>query len=262
MVDTSRKPSRDGNVQMKMGSGALQPRTDGKAGAFLPGPAYAHLSLERDGAQRFPAALDAAAMGALARSLAHLPSDHPGIRLKGIDGLQPLLTLAGPIGSIAASALGPSCRAVRAILFDKTPATNWGLGWHQDRTIAVVKRVNIAGFDHWTTKAGMCHVEPPQSLLERMVTLRVHLDPVEADNAPLLVAPGSHRLGRIPESELADVVDRCGKGICLANAGDVWLYATPILHSSDRAERPHRRRVLQLDYAAGDLPGGLSWLGV
>ena len=30
-----------------------------------------------------------------------------------------------------------------------------------------------------------------------MVTLRVHLDPVPATNAPLLIAPGSHKLGRI-----------------------------------------------------------------
>jgi ectoine hydroxylase-related dioxygenase (phytanoyl-CoA dioxygenase family) len=45
--------------------------------------------------------------------------------------------------------------------------------------------------------------------MERMVTLRVHLDPVPPDNAPLVLAAGSHRLGRIPEAELADVVSRC-----------------------------------------------------
>ena len=49
---------------------------------------------------------------------------------------------------------------------------------------------------------------------------------------------------------------------CVAEAGDVWLYATPILHASEASHRPGHRRVLQVDYAAEELPGGLEWLGV
>jgi hypothetical protein len=48
----------------------------------------------------------------------------------------------------------------------------------------------------------------------------------------------------------------------LAEAGDVWAYSTPILHASERATEPTHRRVLQVDYAVGELPGGLAWLGV
>ncbi len=81
-------------------------------------------------------------------------------------------------------------------------------------------------------------------------------------NAPLLVAPGSHRLGRIAEVEVADAVRRCGMAACVAEAGDIWLYATPILHASEAARQPARRRVLQVDFAAGDLPGGLDWAGL
>ncbi|WP_311974110.1 phytanoyl-CoA dioxygenase family protein [Bradyrhizobium glycinis] len=94
------------------------------------------------------------------------------------------------------------------------------------------------------------------------MTLRVHIDPVPASNAPLLIAPGSHKLGRIPEDEMRDVVQRCGTVACLADAGDIWLYATPILHASDAAIAPMHRRVLQVDFAVGELPGGLEWLGV
>ena len=57
-------------------------------------------------------------------------------------------------------------------------------------------------------------------------------------------------------------MERCGTAVCEAEAGDVWLYATPILHASEAAKVPTRRRVLQVDYAAGDLPGGLEWAGV
>jgi ectoine hydroxylase-related dioxygenase (phytanoyl-CoA dioxygenase family) len=94
-----------------------------------------------------------------------------------------------------------------------------------------------------------------------MVTLRVHLDAVPADNAPLVVAPGSHKLGRIRVGDVAGVVERCGTAVCLAGVRDVWLYATPILHASDRAQSGGSRRVLQVDFAVGELPGGLKWLG-
>jgi ectoine hydroxylase-related dioxygenase (phytanoyl-CoA dioxygenase family) len=95
-----------------------------------------------------------------------------------------------------------------------------------------------------------------------MVTVRVHLDPVPVTNGPLLVARGSHKRGRIPEAEIPDVVHQCGVIQCLAEVGDIWLYATPILHASDAAAEQLHRRVLQVDYAVGRLPGGLQWLGV
>ena len=40
------------------------------------------------------------------------------------------------------------------------------------------------------------------------------------------------------------------------------ICATSIVHASERAQNPRRRRVLQVDYASEALPGGLQWLGV
>lgn len=219
-------------------------------------------TFSRDGAQRFRSAVGVTALRDIEAAIAGLPSDQAGIRLHGIAALRPLLAASGPIGRVAAAVLGTACLPVRAILFDKTPAANWALGWHQDRTIAVAERIEVDGFGPWTVKSGLLHVAPPFEVLAGMATLRVHLDPVPETNAPLLIAPGSHCLGRIAEAEVSRVVERCGIAACLADAGDIWLYATPILHASDAAAEPARRRVLQLDYAAGDLPGGLRWLGV
>lgn len=157
--------------------------------------------------------------------------------------------------------LGPECLPVRAILFDKNADQNWSLGWHQDRTIAVKQRIDVEGFGPWSIKSGMTHVEPPFDLLAGMVTVRVHLDAVPVTNAPLLVAPGSHKRGRIPAVEIPNVVSQCGVIPCLADAGDIWLYATPILHASQASVAPLHRRVLQVDYAVSQLPGGLEWLG-
>jgi len=213
------------------------------------------LNLDEHGAAHLPGAA-APFLDGLECVIAGVPQDRAGVRLYGIGGLADLLA------PDALGALAPGRMPVRALLFDKSDATNWALGWHQDRTIAVRERAEVAGFGPWSVKAGMAHVEPPFSIIERMLTLRVHFDAVDAENAPLLIAPGSHRLGRIPEPEIEGIVARSGVRECLAGRGDAWLYATPILHASAAAAAPRRRRVLQVDFFAGGLPGPLAWLGV
>lgn len=217
------------------------------------------LELKCDGAQLFPGAAREC-LDELVAAFADLGADRAGVRLKNVSLLAHLLASDGPIGSIAASIQGSGSRPVRAILFDKSPDTNWSLGWHQDRTICVEERIDVDGFGPWTIKQGLHHVMPPFELLSRMLTLRVHLDDVPADNAPLLISPRSHVKGLIRESSIQQVVEECGKFTCLADKGDIWLYATPILHASDASASAGQRRVLQLDYSADELPGGLKWL--
>lgn len=188
--------------------------------------------------------------------LLSVPETRPGARLAALPGLAARLA---PADAIAAALLGPAARPVGAKLFDKSPGRNWSLGWHQDRTIPVRERRDVAGFVQWTVKSGIPHCVPPFAILQRSLTLRIHLDPAGEDNAPLLVAPGSHSLGPVTEPQIAAAVERCGIVACLAEAGDVWAYATTILHASARAQLPKRRRVLQLLYSADLLLGGLAW---
>ncbi|WP_295529029.1 phytanoyl-CoA dioxygenase family protein [Novosphingobium sp. Chol11] len=198
----------------------------------------------------------------LEAGLAGLPTDSAGIRIYGIASLRPLHASTGLIGGIASSIAGRNTLPVRAILFDKSEQNNWSLAWHQDRTICVKEKREASDFGPWTIKRGMHHVAPPYELLTKMITLRAHLDDVSVNNAPLLISPGSHKFGRIPVSDIDNVVQRCGTKTCLAEAGDVWLYSTPILHASEAASPPTRRRVLQIDFSADTLPNGLEWLGV
>jgi hypothetical protein len=216
------------------------------------------MQLDRDGARHFTAAFGPAEVAALA-DLFSLPENRPGARLGATPGLAALLA---PAAAIATNLLGPAARAVGAKLFDKSPARNWALGWHQDRTIPVRERRDVPGFDQWTVKSGIPHCVPPFEILERSLTLRIHLDPAGETNAPLLIAPASHRLGPVAEADIAAAVSRLGTLACLAESGDVWACSTPILHASDRARTSGRRRVLQLLYSADELPGGLDWLGV
>lgn len=214
-----------------------------------------------DGAQR----LDRAArwvLDELERAVAPLARDRAGLRLKGVSELDVLLNPTGAIGTLIAPFAGDLAAPVRAILFDKNPATNWSLTWHQDRTICVRERCEVPGFGPWTVKSGLPHVAPPFEPLEHLVTIRIHLDDVPANNAPLLIAPGSHRFGLVREDEIDAAVARCGVHACTARAGDNWVYATPILHASEAARVPKARRVLQIDHAGFDLPGDLTWSGI
>jgi hypothetical protein len=216
--------------------------------------------LNRDGLALMPGLVDPEQLDLVTLFLAQ-PSLRAGSRIFGNSRLDTWLK-GGPVGAAVESILGGEARPVRAILFDKNPATNWSLGWHQDRTIAVRDSAPQHGFDHWTTKAGVTHVEPPFPIIEAMVTARIHLDAVDERTAPLLVSPGSHRLGRINESDIPAIVARCGTVACFADRGDVWLYRTAILHASEKSRSQAPRRVLQIDYSGEDLRGRLEWLGI
>lgn len=224
-------------------------------------PAVAVPGFGRDGAQLF-AGVASALLPELHELARGLPAGRAGLRLHGEPALAELLAGGGVISELAVAVCGRAVRPVRALFFDKTAETNWSLGWHQDRTICVRDKVEQPGFGPWTVKQGLHHVAPPMGLLDRMVTLRIHLDDVLEDNAPLLVALGSHKLGFIEEGNIDAVVAQSAVHSCTALAGDIWAYATPILHASEIARVGEHRRVLQVDFSADELPGELNWRGV
>ncbi|WP_395443046.1 phytanoyl-CoA dioxygenase [Caulobacter sp. UC70_42] len=190
-------------------------------------------TLERDGAVLAADLLSKPHIEAL-RALANdAIGARPGARLRGDVALDSILASNGPVGALAARLTSSAARPVRAVMFDKTPEANWIVAWHQDRVIPVRERREVEGFGPWSTKDGVLHV-----------------------------ALGSHRLGRVPAEAATREAEALRQLVCLADTADVWAYSTPILHASDRAEPPRRRRVLQVDYADFDLPGGLEWLGV
>jgi hypothetical protein len=194
--------------------------------------------------------------------LAALPSGQPGLRLSGINGLPELVGEGAPIQAIVSQYGARPVRPVRVIYFDKGPDNNWALGWHQDRTIAVRQKVELPGYSVWTVKQGIPHVEPPMAIIEGMLTVRVHVDQVDRENAPLRIVPGSHRLGRINDSMCSQVAIDHGEMECHADAGDIWLYRTAIVHASHKSAVVSRRRVVQIDYSADELPAPLEWFGI
>jgi hypothetical protein len=160
--------------------------------------------------------------------------------------------------TIAREVLGKDAFIARVLLFDKTPGANWSLGWHQDSAIAVRAKVDAPGYFGWSVKAGVPHVHPPAEVLERMVTLRVHLDDCGEENGPLRVIRGSHRKGRLSDEAIAECL-LIPETICSLRAGGVLVMRPLVLHASSPALTPRHRRVLHLEFAADPLPYGLEW---
>jgi ectoine hydroxylase-related dioxygenase (phytanoyl-CoA dioxygenase family) len=108
-------------------------------------------------------------------------------------------------------------------------------------------------------KDGIPHVQPTVKLLEQMVTVRIHLDPTDADNGALRVIPDSHRRGRLNPASIAEFT-AAKPHTCDCQAGAVLLMSPLILHSSKRSTRPDHRRILHFEYAPTNaLDARLSW---
>ena len=120
-------------------------------------------------------------------------------------------------------------------------------------------KIPSANFGGWSVKKGVVHVQPPASVLENMLTLRVHLDDCDADNGPLRVLRGSHRYGRLNDGQVEDLKHTSEEVICVVPAGGVLLMRPLVLHASSPAKIPRHRRVIHLEYAADPLPAPLRW---
>jgi ectoine hydroxylase-related dioxygenase (phytanoyl-CoA dioxygenase family) len=181
--------------------------------------------------------------------------------MRQILGVPDVYTLATSPGVRAAveEVLGKDARPVRGIFFDKLAGANWKVAWHQDRAIAVAEKIEVDGFGPWSMKESVVHVQPPVEVLERMVTVRVHLDECGSESGPLKVLRGSHRMGIIAADQVARVVSEGEEVACEVPSGGAVVMRPLILHRSGRAVTPGHRRVVHIEFAAQELPGGLQW---
>ncbi len=163
------------------------------------------------------------------------------------------------IRSLAEPVLGHDAIIVRGIFFDKTPETNWSVAWHQDLAIAVQRKIEVAGFGPWSVKAGVPHALAQATVLEQMLAIRIHLDNTTESNGALRVFPGSHRFGRMSDEEI-ERWEQTGTSVtCAVSKGGVLALRPLLLHASSSSQHPAHRRVVHLEFANGQLPGGLEW---
>lgn len=206
-----------------------------------------------------PGALEQDDLALLERLFPPSSSDRGGLRnLLDVPAVAELAE-SEAIRSLVDPILGREAFPVRGILFDKTPAANWKVSWHQDLTIAVKHRSDAPGYGPWSEKAGVIHVQPPVAVLERMLAVRLHLDENGIGNGPLRVLPGSHRAGVLRDADIPRWRSRVVEQVCLVPRGGVLLMRPLLLHASSPAVEPQHRRVIHLEYASCELASGLEW---
>lgn len=179
-----------------------------------------------------------------------------------------LLTTSGAVKEIAFAAcvrnvveqvVGIGFIPLKAIILDKSASYNWGLDWHQDTRIQVQEHIETEGFSNWSEEYGIVNVVPPAEVLQTMLTVRIHLDECNELNGAILVIPGSHRHLVIPAEDIAAIKENGPVAVCACGAGAVMYMSPLILHKSPYAVADMPRRILQIEYGPGQLPGNLEW---
>ncbi len=213
------------------------------------------------GTRYFPSLLSDVELGQLDRISADMSIGSVGTRVFDA-ALQSILGGNSSLMKLACDLVGSEAMAVRAVFFNKTADQNWSTPWHQDRTIPVHAKHERHGYEVWSLKCGIHHVEPPIAVIEKMITLKVHIDACLPNAGPIKVADGSHRMGRVRAADAASVAQTLPMRVCTANAGDVWAMSSTILHASGRSSSAASRRVLHVDFAVGQLPKPLEWFSL
>ncbi|WP_444995459.1 phytanoyl-CoA dioxygenase family protein [Aliikangiella sp. IMCC44359] len=159
----------------------------------------------------------------------------------------------------AASYLKAKPSLVRVILFDKTQANNWSVGWHQDKTVTLSQQIADETWGPWSIKEGIYHVQPPLTVLENMLTLRIHLDDTNDKNGCLRLIPKTHQLGILSKSKIYQWVEQCTPIDIELTRGGLLVMSPLIVHSSCKAINNCRRRVLHIEFSSYPLPDGIFW---
>jgi ectoine hydroxylase-related dioxygenase (phytanoyl-CoA dioxygenase family) len=152
-----------------------------------------------------------------------------------------------------------SAEAVQCTLFSKSIEKNWLVSLHQDLSIPVAERVSSTQCSAWSEKEGEVFVQPPITVLQEILAVRLHLDGCDERNGALRVVPGSHRLGRLTAKEAIKARDAMGEISVSVPRGGAMLLRPLLLHASSRSVTDSPRRVLHFVFGPRSLPEGLRW---
>jgi ectoine hydroxylase-related dioxygenase (phytanoyl-CoA dioxygenase family) len=151
---------------------------------------------------------------------------------------------------IAKCVLGQDALPFRATLFDKSPASNWLVVWHQDTALPLQERRDSNRWGPWSVKEGVTYAHAPAAALRRVLALRLHLDDSTSQNGPLRVLPGSHTQGVLSDDSIHQLVKQVSAKDCIIPNGGILVMTPLLVHSSSKSAEKKPRRVLHIEYAA------------
>jgi ectoine hydroxylase-related dioxygenase (phytanoyl-CoA dioxygenase family) len=161
------------------------------------------------------------------------------------------------LNNVISRLFGADYKPVKSIYFDKPGESNWFVSYHQDLTISVKEKADVAGFGPWTVKQQQYAVQPPLNILENNFTIRIHLDDTDQDNGALRVVPGSHARGVYRPETIDWSVEK--EITCNVAKGGIMIMRPLLLHASSRTTNHHKRRVIHIEFSNQSLPAPLQW---
>ncbi|MCU0355540.1 MAG: phytanoyl-CoA dioxygenase family protein [Cytophagales bacterium] len=161
------------------------------------------------------------------------------------------------LSSIVRQLFGSNYFVVKSIYFDKPGESNWYVAYHQDLTVSVDRKTEIAGFGPWTVKQNQFAVQPPLEILQNIFTVRIHLDNTDEENGALRVIPNSHAKGILRPETIDWTTEK--ETICRVPKGGVMVMKPLLLHSSSRTTNNNRRRVVHIELSNQQLPISMEW---
>ena len=158
---------------------------------------------------------------------------------------------------IIESNFGSGYFITKSIYFDKPEKSNWFVAYHQDLTISVNKKIEVANFENWTVKQNQFAVQPPKEILEDNFTIRIHIDKTTKDNGALKVINNSHSKGILRIENLNFETEK--ETICEVEKGGIMIMKPLLFHASNKTTNNERRRVIHIEFSKQQLPAGLEW---
>jgi ectoine hydroxylase-related dioxygenase (phytanoyl-CoA dioxygenase family) len=145
----------------------------------------------------------------------------------------------------------------KSIYFDKPEKSNWFVAYHQDLTISVNKKVEIENYENWTKKQNQFAVQPPNEILEKNFTIRIHLDNTTKENGALKVINKSHKKGvlRTDNIDFKHEIET----ICEVEKGGIMIMKPLLFHASNKTTNNQKRRVIHIEFSNQKLPKELKW---
>lgn len=149
---------------------------------------------------------------------------------------------------IASEALGGPAIPYKATLFEKSDRANWLVAWHQDTVLPIDSPFESEEWGPWSRKSGVNYAHAPAWALNKIVALRIHLDPCRSENGPLRVIPGSHCRGIVRGDEVLKIVRSHEIVECIVSRGGVLVMRPLLIHASSKEKSGEKRRIIHIEY--------------
>lgn len=214
------------------------------------------MTFQEDGFTIIPDVVSPEECDALVVAISGRDPGRPGAR--GLLGNQVVARTADALRQqlLALGVLGERHRPVQCSLFQKGKGARWSVTPHQDLSVPLASRVDVAGWGGWSRKENVWFAQPPVAFLEALVAVRLQLDADASETGPLEVVPGSHAKGRLASASVSRYAEYRVK--CLVPRCGALVMRPLLIHASGKPLSPLPHRVLHFLYGPS-LPAGLSW---